>query len=137
MYAYEVAHTYGPLGCLAANNFSNASEYNAIMKKAEKQRNSRVAHEVHLKYLGKDWKDIPVWAFVDFLTIADISFLYKISESQIKRTVAEHMNLRVQGDTLLEKFMHSMTHAVHDDRSKPLRTRKSPLWLRIRTKTQA
>ena len=137
MYAYEVAHTYGPLGYLEANNFSNASEYNAIMKKAEKQRNSRVAHEVHLKYFGKDWKDIPVWAFVDFLTIADISFLYKISESQIKRTVAEHMKLCVQGDTLLEKFMHSMTHAVHDDRSKPLRTRKSPLWLRIRTKTQA
>ena len=109
VYAYEIAHIHGPIGYLDPNNFSDANEYSTIMKKAEKQRNSRMAHAAYLEHLGKDWKDISVWAFVDFLTISDISFLYKISESQIKRTVAEHMNLRVQGDTLLEKFMHSMT----------------------------
>ena len=78
VYAYEIAHVYEPLGYLDANNFLDANEYNTIMKKAEKQRNSRMTHEAYLEHLGKDWKDIPVWAFVDFLTISDISFLYKI-----------------------------------------------------------
>ena len=55
-------------------------------------------------------QEIPFWAYVDLLTIADISFLYSISEYDIKKEVADKFGLTMnKGAALLGHFMHSMT----------------------------
>lgn len=47
---------------------------------------------------------------MDLLTIADISFLYSISEESIKKSVAKHFGLKMSsGHEILGRFMHSMT----------------------------
>lgn len=109
-YSYESARVYGPTGYLDSANFTDQKKYAAIMGKAESQKKARLAHEAYLKHFVYDLKqDIPIWAFTDLLTISDISFLYKISQKEIKAAVAKTMGLHAQGDKLLEKFMHSMT----------------------------
>lgn len=109
-YSYEFAKTYGPTGYLNSANFTDQKKYTVIMEKAESQKKARLPHEAYLKHFVSDLKqNIPIWAFTDLLTISDISFLYKISQKDIKIAVAKTMGLNVQGDRLLEKFMHSMT----------------------------
>ena len=80
------------------------------MQKAEIQKNSRLPHEAYLKHFVHELQqDIPLWAFVDLLTISNISFLYKISEQPIKLAVAKALGLKARGDEVLERFMHHMT----------------------------
>lgn len=110
IYSYEFTKVYGATGYLDAGNFTDASKHTDIMAKAEAQKNSRLPHEAYLKHFVNDLKqDIPLWAFVDLLTISDISFLYKISPVSVKTAVADTMGLKVKGDELLGRFMHSIT----------------------------
>ena len=47
---------------------------------------------------------------MDLLTISDISFLYSISEDEIKETVAKEFGLKMsRGTKILGGYMHSMT----------------------------
>ena len=91
VYSYEFTKVYGAVGYLDPANFTNTDTHANIMKEAEKM------------------KDIPLWAFVDLLTIHDISFLYKISQTDIKVAVANHFGLGIRGDEILGRFMHYMT----------------------------
>lgn len=81
VYAYEFTKVYGATGYLKCAHFVN------------------------------DLKaDIPLWAFVDLLTISDISFLYSISEEPIREEVAKEFNLAMsRGAKILGGYMHSMT----------------------------
>ena len=55
-------------------------------------------------------QEIPLWAYVDLLTISDISFLYSISERPIKETIAHQFGLTMnRGPEILGQYMHSMT----------------------------
>lgn len=110
VYSYEFTRIYGATGYLKPGNFTDASIHANIMQKAENQKSSRLPHEAYLKHFVNDLhQDIPLWAFVDLLTISDISFLYKISDQPVKLAVANTLGLKVQGDKVLEKFMHHMT----------------------------
>lgn len=110
VYAYEFAKAYGAAGYLDAAHFIDADTYDRIMAKAEEQKNSRLPHEAYLKHFVYDLKqDIPLWAFVDLLTIADISFFYKISLPVVKNSVAAAIGLEAKGSRILERFMHCMT----------------------------
>lgn len=110
VYAYEFTKIYGATGYLDASLFVNMDTYDDIMKKAEAQKNSRLPHEAYLKHFVNDLKqDIPLWAFVDLLTIADLSFLYKISPSAVKDSVAAAIGFKTKGSQILERFMHCMT----------------------------
>ncbi len=109
VYSYEFAKVYGATGYLNSANFTDTKTHTDLMKKAEAQKNSRLPHEAYLKHFVNELhQDIPLWAFVDLLTIADISFLYKISPSDIKQTVARCLGLN-GGERVLERFMHHMT----------------------------
>lgn len=67
-------------------------------------------HEAYLKHFVEDLKqDIPLWAYVDLLTISDISFLYKITEQEVQDAVAISLGLKVRGSDILKRIMHSMT----------------------------
>lgn len=111
IYAYEFTKIYGPLGYLDANNFSNKAKHREIIEKANQQKRQRLAHEAYLKHFVNDLhQEIPLWAYVDLLTISDISFLYAISEHSLKETIAQHYGLTInRGPEILGQYMHSMT----------------------------
>ncbi len=110
IYAYEFTKIYGPTGYLDHNNFNNVNIYNDVMSKAEEQKEKRLPYEAYLKHFIEDLKEyVPFWAYVDLLTISNISFLYSISDEELKTTVAQSLGLYKQGSTLLGKFMHSLT----------------------------
>lgn len=94
IYAYEFTKVYGPLGYLDADNFSNKTKHGEIIEKACQQKRQRLAHEAYLKHFVNDlYQEIPLWAYVDLLTISDISFLYAISEHSLKEIIAKHFGL--------------------------------------------
>lgn len=111
IYAYEFAKIYGPLGYLDADNFSNKTKHREIIEKANQQKRQRLAHEAYLKHFVNDLhQEIPLWAYVDLLTISDISFLYAISEHSLKEIIAQHFGLTMnRGPEILGQYMHSMT----------------------------
>lgn len=79
------------------------------MKKAEVQKNSRLPHEPYLKHFVNELhQEIPLWAFVDLLTMADISFLYKISPRETKEAVTQSLQVGKRID-ILEDFLHKLT----------------------------
>ena len=111
VYAYEFTKMNGATGYLDAKNFTDAVQHAKIINKGNDQRDRRHQHEAYLKHFMDDLKqDIPLWAYVDLLTIADISFLYSISEPVVKDAVAAHFGLSGnKASKLLGDFMHSMT----------------------------
>ena len=111
IYAYEFTKVYGPLGYLDAANFSNQAKHKEIVNKANQQKRQRLAHEAYLKHFINDLhQEIPLWAYVDLLTISDISFLYSISERPLKETIAHRFGLTMnRGPEILGQYMHSMT----------------------------
>mgnify|MGYP002452436279 CR=1 FL=1 len=110
IYSYEFTRVCGPTGYLDINNFTDTKTYNEIMVKAEEQKRTRLPHEAYLKhYITELHEDIPLWAFVDLLTISNISRLYKISRADVKKTIAQKFGLDKKGDEILGRFMHHMT----------------------------
>jgi abortive infection bacteriophage resistance protein len=111
VYAYKFTEKYGAAGYLDSSLFTNEEKYNDIMQKSEKQKQMRLPHEAYLKHFIDDLQqDVPFWAYVDLLTISDISFLYSISEMNIKNSVAAEFGLTMKrGSEILGHFMHSMT----------------------------
>lgn len=111
VYAHAFTKVHGACGYLDDSFFTNKTKHKEIMDKAEQQKNARLPHEAYLKHFVNDLhQDIPLWAYVDLLTIADISFLYSISEQDIKDEVAHIFGLTMnKGSLILGHYMHSMT----------------------------
>jgi len=111
VYAYEFTKVHGPIGYLDDTHFTNKAKHKEIMDKANQQKTQRLPHEAYLKHFVNDLgQAIPLWAYVDLLTISDISFLYSISEQGIKREVANAFGLTIsKGSEILGQHMHSMT----------------------------
>ena len=111
IYTYEFTKIHGPIGYLDESFFTNKNKHKEIIDKANRQKTQRLPHEAYLKHFVNDLQqNIPLWAFVDLLTISDISFLYSISESPIKEAVARAFGLTMsKGASILESYMHSMT----------------------------
>lgn len=107
VYAYEFTKVNGSIGYLDGNNFTKSDVHQRILDKAEEQKSKRLPHEAYLKHFVEDLKQpLPLWAYVDLLTIADISFLYSISETNVRVSVAAQFNIP---NKIIGKFMHSMT----------------------------
>ncbi len=111
IYAYEFTKVHGPIGYLDETFFTDKDKYREIIDKANQQETRRLPHEAYLKHFVNDLhQDIPLWAYVDLLTISDISILYSISERSIKDSVARSFGLtKNSGADILGKHMHSMT----------------------------
>lgn len=111
VYAYEFTKIHGSVGYLNASFFTSAAKHAEIISKANQQKHQRLPHEAYLKHFINDLgQDIPLWAYVDLLTISDISFLYSISETDVKNAVASQFGLTVnKASSILGKHMHSMT----------------------------
>ena len=111
IYAYEFTKVHGAMGYRNDAFFTNQQKHKDILSKAAAQKQTRLKHEAYLKHFVNNLhQDIPFWAYVDLLTIADISFFYTISEPTIKKAVADRLGLTMsQGASILGQFMHSMT----------------------------
>lgn len=111
IYTYEFTRVYGPFGYLNSKNFTDQLKHKKIIHKSNEQKERRLTHEAYLKHFVNDLhQPIPFWAYVDLLTISDISFLYAISEQPLKVTVAQHFGLIMnRGSEILGQYMHSMT----------------------------
>ena len=111
IYAYYFTKKYGPTGYLDSACFTNRQTHAKIIAKAEEQKVSRMKHEAYLKHYINDLKeDIPLWAYIDLFTIANISFLYSISDINIKKTIAAEFSMKTaKGGAILEHFIHRMT----------------------------
>lgn len=111
IYAYEFTKIHGSTGYLDSTFFSNMIKHKEILDKANQQKKQRLPHEAYLKhFINELQQDIPLWAYVDLLTISDISFLYSISEQTVKNAVARKFGLTMsKGASILESYMHSMT----------------------------
>ncbi|MCM1498041.1 MAG: Abi family protein [Clostridium sp.] len=111
VYAYEFTKVHGSTGYLNGDFFTNQTRHQELISKAEQQKTQRLPHEAYLKHFINDLQqDIPLWAYVDLLTISDISFLYSISEQPIKIAVANTFGLTMnKGTYILGSYMHSMT----------------------------
>ncbi|MGM9641240.1 MAG: Abi family protein [Faecousia sp.] len=110
IYSYEFTKVYGATGYLDASHFTDPIKHREILSKSEAQKATRLPHEAYLKHFVEERKqDVPLWAYVDLLTISDISFLCSISEPAIKTEVANSLGITHRGAYLLGRFMHSMT----------------------------
>lgn len=111
VYAYEFAKKYGPYAYLDDRIFTNKNTYDKIIKKAEKQKNTNIHHEAYIKHHVNDLKDdMPIWAYVDLFTIANASLFIKISEDDLKTTVANAFGIKASiAHELIGQLMHSMT----------------------------
>lgn len=111
VYAYEFTKVHGSTGYLNGTFFTDQTRHQELISKADQQKNQRLPHEAYLKHFVNDLhQDIPLWAYVDLLTISDISFLYSISEPPIKDAVAHTFGLTMsKGSSILGRYMHSMT----------------------------
>ncbi|MDD6483974.1 MAG: Abi family protein [Clostridiales bacterium] len=108
VYAYKLTKKHGTLGYLNASLFTDTEKYNKIMEKSQKQKQISLYHESYIRHFMHS--DIPFEAYVDLLTISDISILYSISETNIKQEVATEFGLCMKrGGEILGNFMHSIT----------------------------
>lgn len=107
LYAHTFTRIYGPTGYLCEDNFTDSDKYSKLIEKADHQKDKRLRDEPYLKhYIEELNEDLPLWAYVDLLTIADISILYSISKNNVQTDVAKMYNIK---SSILGKLMHSMT----------------------------
>lgn len=111
IYVYEFTNVKGPFGYLDVHNFIDSLKHEEILRKTERQKNKRLPYERQLKrYADELSEPIPFWAYVDFLTISDISFLYSISEPQLMNHVAMDFGFKTnKAAKILAHHMRSMT----------------------------
>ena len=111
VYAYEFTKLHGPSGYLNSAFYTDKIKHKEILEKASLQKKQRLSHEAYLKHFVNDLhQNIPLWAYVDLLTISDISFLYAISEPPLQDTIARAFGLSMnKGAVILGSYMHSMT----------------------------
>lgn len=110
IYAHEFARKYGATSYQDETLFTDVARHKDILTKAEKQRLTSLRHEAYLKHFDDIGELVPIWAYVDLLTIADISILYSISKKDLKDPIAYEFALHSKkGAELLGRFMHSLT----------------------------
>ncbi len=82
-----------------------------LISKTSEQVQKRKSHEAFLKHFIDELNaPIPMWAYIDLFTIADISRLYEITEKSIQITVATEFGLKhkTAAETMC-KFLHCIT----------------------------
>ena len=111
IYSYEFSQIYGPLGFFNQDNFTNPERYSKILVKGEEQKVKRLPNEAYLKHFIHDLnQQVPFWAYVDLLTISDISILYSISKPELKVSVAKLLGMKsTNSPKILATMLHNVT----------------------------
>lgn len=110
LYAYEFAQLYDAYDYKNGRYFDDEQKHQEIIEKADIQKEKRLQHEAYLKHYVNDLQsEIPIWAYVDLFTISDISFLYSISRSELKKKISSYYGLNHTRKDLLSAYLKSMT----------------------------
>lgn len=121
MLAYYHSQEYGPMGYMDINSFhcvddnkvneDAISGFLTIRKKAEQQKNRMTKTELFLKHFKeKNGGKLPLWAYVEILTISDISKMYEIVDENIQKKIAKEFRYSHNtGNELLANLLHSVT----------------------------
>lgn len=119
--AYFHAEKYGSMGYEDINTFGcmdkNRVDANviatffAVQKKAEQQKKRMTETELFLKHFKeKHDNKLPIWAYVEVMTISDISKLYEILDEDIQKRIAyEFGYVHSTANVLLANLLHSIT----------------------------
>lgn len=107
-YCQEFSKTHGESDYLDPAFFTDPAKHKEIMDKADNQRKSLSKHDSSFAYAADDGSpiDLPIWKFVELLTIKDITDLYLCSRKSLKKRIALSFGL-----TMKERGMvlgHSM-----------------------------
>jgi abortive infection bacteriophage resistance protein len=111
LYAYYFAEKYGALGYIDNNNFSDYEKYSAIMDKVNALKDKNAEHEAFIKHFVDDLgEDMPIWAFIELFTLSDLSKLYAITDSEIRKKVACYFGmLSNNADDTFGKYLRSFS----------------------------
>lgn len=119
--AYYHAEKYGAMGYNDINTFRCIKDkmldvgaintFLAVRKKAEQQKKRMTETENFLKHFReKHDNKIPFWAYVEVMTISDISKLYEIAEEDIQKKIAKEFGYdHSSANVLLANLLHSVT----------------------------
>lgn len=121
MLAYYHSEKYGPMGYQDVNTFHCAegnrvnaegiSDFLAIQKKATQQQNRMSETELFLKHFKEKHNgQLPIWAYVEVLTISDVSKMYGILDEDIQKNIAKEFGYcHNTGNELLAQLLHNVT----------------------------
>ena len=110
VWCHEFARLYGPTGYLKESNFTDSDKYKKVIRKAEDLKVIRTPNEAFLKHFEELHQEVPIWAYVDILTLSDISYLYEISSLDVRNIVANILEFKGKSRaTLLASALHKMT----------------------------
>lgn len=113
-YSHEFADAYGPTAYLDPVHYTNAKKHKEILEKADKQRTNKAKHDPAFAYFDSNGNpiDLPIWQFMELLTISDITNLYVCTaDTNIKKLVASSLGLTSKTrDLSLEKIMRRFTY---------------------------
>lgn len=110
VYAYEFSKMYGPLGYRSGEHFTNYHEHLKILNKANVQMEKNLSYEACIKHFVEELhEDLPLWAFVELMTISDISKLYEITDEDVQKEVVKVFSLRgKKAPEILVKILHGI-----------------------------
>lgn len=121
MLAYYHSQKYGPMGYKDVNTFHCAegnkvdteaiSNFLTVQRKAMQQQDRMSETELFLKHFKeKHDGNLPIWAYVEVLTISDISKMYGILDTDIQKSIAKEFGYcHNTGNELLAQLLHSIT----------------------------
>ena len=121
MLAYYHSQKYGPMGYKDVNTFHCAegnkvdteaiSNFLTVQKKAMQQQDRMSETELFLKHFKeKHDGNLPIWAYVEVLTISDVSKMYGILDTDIQKSIAKEFGYcHNTGNELLAQLLHSVT----------------------------
>ncbi len=119
--AYYHAKTYGAIGYQDINCFhclndgkvisNSIRNYLNIIHKADMQKKSMIEYEAFLSHHIKNKNGIiPFWAYVEVMTISDISKLYSLLNLNIKSNIARDFGYpHKTGYEIIDNLLHSVT----------------------------
>ena len=121
MLAYYHSQKYGPMGYKDVNTFHCAdgnkvnaeaiSNFLTVQRKALQQQDRMTETELFLKHFKeKNDGELPIWAYVEVLTISDISKMYGILDTDIQKSIAKEFGYcHNTGNELLAQLLHNIT----------------------------
>ena len=93
IYAYNFSMVNTGERYLNSSCFTDINKFIFLQTKIEKQKLKRITQEAYLKHFQNTNQTVPFWAYVDLMTISDISMMFSISKSDVQSKVCLEYNM--------------------------------------------
>lgn len=121
MLAYFHCEKYGPIGYLDINSFSCLKDgiidlkivnnYLYITRKGDNQKKAMSESELFIKHHKENKNNIlPFWAYIEVLTISDVSKLYTMLDADLRMKIASQLGFNYsKGPEIVGNLLHCVT----------------------------